>query len=104
MYLVASHNADKCSGTLKKNVLIEPDGYKPLIDISLYDPRWGEQRGHEPSKNRHPVVIAVAKAWSVAPQEVEVWSGETDIGYDCFYGAEFPVDAQTLKLKSVEFE
>lgn len=104
VYLVAAHNADKCSGTLKNNVLIEADGYKPLIEISLYDPRWGERRGREPSKNHHPVVIAVARAWSVTPAEVEVWSGETDIGYDRYYGAEFPVDAQTLKLKSVEFE
>ncbi len=104
VYLVASHNADKCSSsTLKKNVLIEPDGYKSLIEISVDDRRWAEQWDRGPSKNRHPVVKAVAKAWSVPPGEVEVWSGEAVIASDGWYG-DYPVDAQTLKLESVEFE
>jgi hypothetical protein len=104
VYLVASHKADKCSGgTLKKNVLIEPDGFKCLVDISPYDPRWHKQWDRQPSKNRHPIVRAVAKAWSVSTHEVEVWSGDTFIA-DYGYGGDFPVDAQTLKLESVEFE
>jgi hypothetical protein len=84
--------------------LIEPEGYKSLIDISLYDPRWRERRDHEPSKNHHPVVKAVATAWSVSAREVEVWSGEATIATDGYYGVDFPVNAQTLKLKSVDFE
>jgi len=105
VYLVSPSDSDKCSSsTLKKNVLIEPEGYRSLIDISLYDPRWGERRDHEPSKNQHPVIKAVATAWSVPASEVEVWSGEATIATDGYYGADFPVDVQTLKLESVEFE
>jgi hypothetical protein len=102
VYLVSSHDADKCSGgKLKENVLIEPSGYKALVDIPPYDPRWQEEH-RRPSKIRHPVVKAVAKAWSVPPAEIEVWSGEQDIASD-WDGNEYPVDVQTLKLRSVEF-
>ncbi len=105
VYLVDSHDAEKCSGnTLKENVLIEAAGFKPLLDISLWDPRWHtERRRNEPSKNWHPVVRAVAKAWSVDVRDVEVWSGENVIT-NSRYGDDFPVDVQTLKLESVEFE
>jgi len=102
VYLVKPHNADKCSGSsLKENVLIEADGYEPLVNIDIQDPRWGERWDRGPSEARHPVVRAVAKAWSVTPGEVEVWSGEHDIASD---GSGYPVDVRTLKLESAEFE
>lgn len=104
VYLVESHNADKCSGELRENVLIEAAGFKPLVEISLWDPRWhAESRRSEPSKNWHPVVRAVARAWRVEPGDVEVWSGEHVVCSNQ-YGNDFPVDVQTLKLESVEFE
>ncbi len=104
VYLVDSYNAEKCSGELKENVLIGAEGFKPLVEISLHDPRWRrEWRRNQPSKNWHPVVRAVARAWSVEVSHVELWSGEEVICCSR-YGDDFPVDVQTLKLESVEFE
>jgi hypothetical protein len=80
-----------------ENVIVQPRTHRHVVEApfgSLFTSRFNEYLDKQHSgRVRRPILRAVAQAWGIAPNDIELWRGDMDIGEL----ERFSVDGEELK-------